>query len=263
MFPPLSAVSPCGPDSGTLRGYSRIFPVFGSSRPMALDCIAVYQSAPSGETAGSWGKEPGVGRSHSWIRTVAAPAGSAMHAAIDSRPTVNPRRSIVPSPAGSARPTPPIQAPGLTFDSTDGVEIQPGRHGAEIGGGCILAVRINDRIRHRHLLSSFVFPAQLPDCGGAAGRLSHGPGSDPDERQGQAVRAGARVARLAVEDPYPGPSRSGQGRPSVLHRLALGGGRRHGGREDRRKGNRQRLCLHRRRRTPFGTGLLRGLLLLQ
>src|SRR5205807_3656589 len=71
MFPSLSATSPCGPESGVLSGYSLKCPVVGSSRPNLLALCPVYQSDPSGATAGSCGREFGVGTSHSLIDTLA------------------------------------------------------------------------------------------------------------------------------------------------------------------------------------------------
>src|SRR5579864_4651939 len=73
MFPALSATRPCGPESGVLRGYSRNWPELGSSRPSLLACCSVTQSAPSGATAGSWGRALGVGTSYSLISAGGAP----------------------------------------------------------------------------------------------------------------------------------------------------------------------------------------------
>src|SRR6266542_4960953 len=69
MLPSLSAASPCGPEPGVFNGYSLISPDFGSSRPNLFANWPVYQSAPSGATSGSCGRESGVGTSHSRMTT--------------------------------------------------------------------------------------------------------------------------------------------------------------------------------------------------
>src|SRR5437868_13303452 len=69
MLPSRSATRPCGPESGVLSGYSLKCPVVGSSRPNLLAACPVYQSDPSGATAGSCGRELGVGTSNSLIDT--------------------------------------------------------------------------------------------------------------------------------------------------------------------------------------------------
>src|ERR1019366_6315348 len=73
MFPSLSATRPCGPDFGVFKGYSLNSPVLGSSRPNLFTPCPVYQSEPSGATAGSCGLDFGVGTSYSWIRTFSVP----------------------------------------------------------------------------------------------------------------------------------------------------------------------------------------------
>src|SRR5215475_15025073 len=74
ILPCWSATSPCGPDSGVFSGYSLNSPVLGSRRPSLLAICPVYQSEPSGATAGSCGRELGVGTSHSLIETFAVDA---------------------------------------------------------------------------------------------------------------------------------------------------------------------------------------------
>src|ERR1700724_1778557 len=69
MLPSLSATSACGPESGNLRRYSLNSPVLGLSRPKRLAICPVYQMDPSGAASGSWGCEPGVGTSHSFMET--------------------------------------------------------------------------------------------------------------------------------------------------------------------------------------------------
>ena len=73
MLPSLSATSPCGPELGVFKGYSLNSPVFGSSRPNLFAPCPVYQSEPSGATAGSCGRDFGVGTSYSWICTSSVP----------------------------------------------------------------------------------------------------------------------------------------------------------------------------------------------
>src|SRR6266567_8291771 len=70
MLPSLSAASPCGPESGVFNGYSLISPDFGSSRPSLFANCPVYHNAPSGATAGSCGREFGVGTSYSRMVTL-------------------------------------------------------------------------------------------------------------------------------------------------------------------------------------------------
>src|SRR5579884_1340774 len=70
MSPLLSATNPCGPELGTGSGYSLMWPVAGSSRPSLLAFCPVYQREPSGATAGSWGRDCGVGRAYSLIVTL-------------------------------------------------------------------------------------------------------------------------------------------------------------------------------------------------
>src|SRR5246127_3819246 len=83
MFPCRSATRPCGPEPGVFRGYSLNSPVFGSSRPSLLAAWPVYQSEPSGASAGSCGRDLGVGTSYSLMGTLNAPtAASAVTAAI-------------------------------------------------------------------------------------------------------------------------------------------------------------------------------------
>src|SRR5207253_5958159 len=62
------------PESGVLSRYSRILPVGGSTRPSVFDIWPVYQSAPSGATAGSCGWELEVGTSHSLMMSLASEA---------------------------------------------------------------------------------------------------------------------------------------------------------------------------------------------
>src|SRR5262249_13876551 len=69
MLPSRSATSPCGPESGVFNGYSLNWPVFGSSRTSLLAICPVYQREPSGARAGSWGRDFGVGTSHSLMVT--------------------------------------------------------------------------------------------------------------------------------------------------------------------------------------------------
>src|SRR5580692_684135 len=70
MLPSLSATKPCGPDRGVFRGYSLNSPVLGSSRPSLIAPCPVYQSEPSGASAGSCGRDFGVGTSYSLICTL-------------------------------------------------------------------------------------------------------------------------------------------------------------------------------------------------
>src|SRR2546425_6602089 len=72
MLPSLSAASPCGPEPGVFNGYSLISPVFGSSRPSLFASCPVYHNALSGATAGSCGREFGVGTSYSLMVTLAS-----------------------------------------------------------------------------------------------------------------------------------------------------------------------------------------------
>src|SRR5579863_6288353 len=74
MLPSLSATSPCAPELGVFKGYSLNSPVFGSSRPNLFAPCPVYQSEPSGASAGSCGRDFGVGTSYSWIGTFRFPA---------------------------------------------------------------------------------------------------------------------------------------------------------------------------------------------
>src|SRR5882724_7935672 len=74
MLPSRSATNPCAPEPGVLSGYSLILPVFGSNRPSLFDFCPVYQSDPSGATAGSWGRESGVGSSYSLMTTLGSAA---------------------------------------------------------------------------------------------------------------------------------------------------------------------------------------------
>src|SRR6266498_5305165 len=69
MLPSLSAASPCGPEPGVFNGYSFMSPVFGSSRPSLFASCPVYHKELSGATAGSCGREFGVGTSNSRIVT--------------------------------------------------------------------------------------------------------------------------------------------------------------------------------------------------
>src|SRR5271157_2017050 len=73
MLPSLSATSPCGPEFGVFKGYSLNSPVFGSSRPSLFAPCPVYQSEPSGASAGSCGRDFSVGTSYSWILTFNVP----------------------------------------------------------------------------------------------------------------------------------------------------------------------------------------------
>src|ERR1022692_283252 len=73
MLPSLSATSPCGPELGVFKEYSLNSPVFGSSRPSLFAPCPVYQSEPSGASAGSGGRDFGVGTSYSWIWTFSIP----------------------------------------------------------------------------------------------------------------------------------------------------------------------------------------------
>src|SRR5439155_13974386 len=69
ILPSLSAARPCGPESGVFNEYSLISPDFGSKRPSLFANCPVYHSAPSEATAGSCGREFGVGTSYSRITT--------------------------------------------------------------------------------------------------------------------------------------------------------------------------------------------------
>src|SRR4029077_7665690 len=69
----LSATRPCGPELGVFSGYSLNSPVFGSSRPSLFTPWPVYQSEPSGASAGSCGRDRGVGTSYSLICTFRVP----------------------------------------------------------------------------------------------------------------------------------------------------------------------------------------------
>src|SRR5882762_4877316 len=73
MLPSLSATKPWGPESRVFSGYSLNSPVFGSSRPSLFAPWPVYQSEPSGASAGSCGRDRGVGTSYSWICTFRVP----------------------------------------------------------------------------------------------------------------------------------------------------------------------------------------------
>src|SRR5229473_7537 len=98
MFPSLSATSPCGPELGVLRGYSLNSPVFGSSRPNLFAPCPVYQSEPSGATAGSWGRDFGVGTSYSWISTFSIPTVAKPTRVTASKKKDSARRDIECSP---------------------------------------------------------------------------------------------------------------------------------------------------------------------
>src|SRR6516225_4827118 len=76
MLPSLSATKPCGPEPGAFSGYSLNCPVWGSSRPSLFAPCAVYQSEPSGATAGSCGRDFGVGSSYSLIGTLRVPTAA-------------------------------------------------------------------------------------------------------------------------------------------------------------------------------------------
>src|SRR5207248_149760 len=67
MLPSLSGCSPCGPDFAVGRSNSLNCLVAGSKRPMVLACCAVYQTEPSGATAGSCGYAGLLGVIHSSI----------------------------------------------------------------------------------------------------------------------------------------------------------------------------------------------------
>src|SRR5579864_8917700 len=69
MLPSLSATRPCGPDPAVFNGYSLKAPVLGSRRPSLLAPWPVYHSEPSGASAGSCGRDFGVGTSYSLICT--------------------------------------------------------------------------------------------------------------------------------------------------------------------------------------------------
>src|SRR5271166_2599713 len=73
MLPSLSATSPCGPELGVFKEYSLNSPVLGSSRPSLFASCPVYQSEPSGASAGSCGRDFGVGTSNSRICTSSTP----------------------------------------------------------------------------------------------------------------------------------------------------------------------------------------------
>src|SRR5215469_8667456 len=76
ILPCGSATRPCGPELGVVSGNSLNFPVAGSSLPSLFAACPVYQSDPSGATAGSWGRDLGVGTSNSLIETCAEAATS-------------------------------------------------------------------------------------------------------------------------------------------------------------------------------------------
>src|SRR5690348_16183982 len=82
MLPPLSATSPWGPTPygsqrevfvAGLSGYDLNTPVAGSNRPSVLSACPVYQTDPSGATAGSCGRDPGVGSAHSVMTASTSP----------------------------------------------------------------------------------------------------------------------------------------------------------------------------------------------
>src|SRR5215470_13846751 len=89
MLPSLSATSPWGPELGVFSGYSLKVPVLGSSRPNLFAPCPVYQSAPSGASAGSCGRDFAVGTSYSLIDTfkVATAAFAAIAATSANHPT--------------------------------------------------------------------------------------------------------------------------------------------------------------------------------
>src|SRR5206468_9522609 len=62
-----------GPERGVLRWYSLTWPVFGSTCPITLAYMPVYQIEPSGAAHGSWGRDPLVGSPHSLKETVTLP----------------------------------------------------------------------------------------------------------------------------------------------------------------------------------------------
>src|SRR3989441_7555630 len=74
MLPSLSATKPCGPELGVFSGNSLNSPVLGSSRPSLFAPWPVYQSEPSGASAGSCGRDPGVDTSYSLMCTLRVPA---------------------------------------------------------------------------------------------------------------------------------------------------------------------------------------------
>src|SRR5579864_3975874 len=97
MFPSLSATSPCGPEFGVFSGYSLNSPVFGSRRPSLFAACPVYQSEPSGASAGSCGRDFGVGTSYSLIWTFSVPtAGEAPIVAASANQHSLPRCIVVP-----------------------------------------------------------------------------------------------------------------------------------------------------------------------
>ena len=69
MFPSLSGCRPCGPELGVGSGNSLNCSVFGSKRPTTFARWPVYQTEPSGATAGSCGYGGVLGVSHSSIFT--------------------------------------------------------------------------------------------------------------------------------------------------------------------------------------------------
>src|SRR5215470_2988602 len=89
MLPSLSATSPWGPELGVFSGYSLKVPVFGSSLPSLFAPCPVYQSAPSGASAGSCGRDFAVGTSYSLMGTfkVAIAVLAAIVAASANHPT--------------------------------------------------------------------------------------------------------------------------------------------------------------------------------
>src|SRR5437660_7936047 len=96
MLPSLSATNPCGPELGVFSGYSLNSPVFGSNRPSLFAPCPVYQSEPSGASAGSCGRDFGVGTSYSLISTfsVSTATNPASVAAKANRQTLG--RDITP-----------------------------------------------------------------------------------------------------------------------------------------------------------------------
>src|SRR6266700_1332010 len=73
ILPSLSATRPCGPELGVFSGNSLNSPVLGSSRPSLFTPWPVYQSEPSGASAGSCGRDRAVGTSYSLICTFRVP----------------------------------------------------------------------------------------------------------------------------------------------------------------------------------------------
>src|SRR5215813_9137504 len=97
IFPSWSATNPCAPESGVLSGNSLMVPVFGSRRPSLFAICPVYQSEPSGASAGSCGREFAVGRSNSLIDTFAGLAAANVSVTATAISAISLQRVMIPS----------------------------------------------------------------------------------------------------------------------------------------------------------------------